>query len=124
LSYHSTIDLIRGKEKSKKFGLTEREIEILKLIIKGKSNRQIAGTVEIQENTVANHVSNILYKMNVQNRTEAAKIANVWGFFNPHETARNPIKNVASDNGTGNFHAVYSADNFMPTTGDNANHGW
>ncbi|WP_163970557.1 response regulator [Oceanobacillus halotolerans] len=51
--------------------LTKRECEVLQLITNGKSNRAIAETLFISEKTVKNHVSNILQKMNVNDRTQA-----------------------------------------------------
>ena len=56
-------------------GLTEREVEVLRLISKGRSNRQIAEELFITENTVANHVKNVLSKTQSANRTEAAAYA-------------------------------------------------
>lgn len=55
--------------------LTEREVEVLRLISSGKSNRDIAATLFITTNTVANHVKNILSKTDSANRTEAAAYA-------------------------------------------------
>jgi predicted ATPase/DNA-binding CsgD family transcriptional regulator len=56
-------------------GLTEREVDVLRLIAKGRSNRQIAEELFITENTVANHVKNVLSKTQSTNRTEAAAYA-------------------------------------------------
>jgi predicted ATPase/DNA-binding CsgD family transcriptional regulator len=55
--------------------LTEREVEVLRLIASGKSNQQIADELFITTNTVANHVKNILSKTQSANRTEAAAYA-------------------------------------------------
>jgi predicted ATPase/DNA-binding CsgD family transcriptional regulator len=55
--------------------LTEREVEVLRLMAKGRSNRQIAEELFITQNTVANHVKNILSKTQSANRTEAAAYA-------------------------------------------------
>lgn len=51
--------------------LTSRESEILKLIAKGYTNKQISNTLFISDKTVKNHVSNILIKMDVQDRLNA-----------------------------------------------------
>jgi DNA-binding CsgD family transcriptional regulator len=56
-------------------GLSQREVEVLHLLVAGKSNREIADTLCISTNTVANHVRNILTKTNTANRTEAATFA-------------------------------------------------
>ena len=52
--------------------LSEREIEILRLIAHGASNREIAGTLFLAEGTVKNHVTNILGKLEARDRTHAA----------------------------------------------------
>lgn len=54
------------------FELTERELEVLKLLTHGMSNRQIAEDLYISSSTVKNHVSNIIAKLDVASRTEAA----------------------------------------------------
>jgi DNA-binding NarL/FixJ family response regulator len=56
-------------------GLSQREIEVLRLITAGKSNREIADELIISPNTVANHVRNIFNKTNAANRTEVATYA-------------------------------------------------
>ncbi|WP_409302899.1 response regulator [Peribacillus sp. SCS-155] len=60
--------------------LTRRECEVLQLLADGKSNRGIGETLYISEKTVKNHVSNILQKMNVNDRTQAVVLAikNGW----------------------------------------------
>jgi two-component system, NarL family, response regulator LiaR len=52
--------------------LTERETEVLKLLARGKANKQIASTLFVSEKTVKAHVSSILMKLGVQSRTQAA----------------------------------------------------
>jgi len=52
--------------------LSERELEILRLIAQGASNREIAATLFLAEGTVKNHVTNILGKLEVRDRTQAA----------------------------------------------------
>lgn len=56
-------------------GLTEREIQILKLIAVGQENHEIARHLGITEHTTANHISNIFAKLNARNRTEAVAVA-------------------------------------------------
>lgn len=51
--------------------LTRRECEVLQLLAEGKSNRKIGEALYISEKTVKNHVSNILQKMNCNDRTQA-----------------------------------------------------
>lgn len=55
--------------------LTERELEVLQLIVDGKSNKEIARTLYISEKTVKNHVTNLLKKLDVSDRTQAAVYA-------------------------------------------------
>jgi DNA-binding CsgD family transcriptional regulator len=65
---------IRRAAASARFDLTDRETEVLGLLASGDSNRQIARTLFISERTVAVHVSRILDKLGVRNRTEAATV--------------------------------------------------
>jgi two-component system, NarL family, response regulator LiaR len=55
--------------------LTERELDVLKLIANGYTNTQIAGELVISENTVKGHVSNILSKLHLADRTQVAVYA-------------------------------------------------
>ncbi len=57
------------------FGLTAREREVLILLAEGYTNRRIAATLFISDSTAGVHVSNILGKLGVSTRTEAAAIA-------------------------------------------------
>jgi DNA-binding NarL/FixJ family response regulator len=75
------LKVIRKSSHRNPFGLTRRELEILGLIAEGLNNRAIAHALTIQERTVANHVSNILFKINAKNRTEAACIARKQGLL-------------------------------------------
>jgi pimeloyl-ACP methyl ester carboxylesterase/DNA-binding CsgD family transcriptional regulator len=63
--------------------LTAREIEVLRLIAEGRSNREIAGELVISINTVTNHVKSILSKTAAANRTEAAAYAYRHGLARP-----------------------------------------
>ena len=55
--------------------LSAREVQVLQLIVRGLANKQIAFTLSIAEHTVKNHVKNILSKLGVQDRTQAATAA-------------------------------------------------
>ena len=55
--------------------LSAREVQVLGLIVQGLANKQIAFTLNIAEHTVKNHVKNILSKLGVQDRTQAATAA-------------------------------------------------
>jgi two-component system NarL family response regulator len=55
--------------------LTERELEVLRLVAKGLNNREVAKELFISENTVKNHVRNILEKLQLHSRMEAVVYA-------------------------------------------------
>lgn len=55
--------------------LTEREVEILKFIAQGLTNQEIAAQLVVSERTIGNHVGNILNKLHLANRTQAALYA-------------------------------------------------
>lgn len=61
--------------------LSERELEILRVLAGGASNREIAAQLFIAEGTVKNHVTNILGKLNARDRTQAALIAKELGLI-------------------------------------------
>jgi len=66
--------LVKRAEEKQQFPaptLTSREVEVLRLVAKGMSNREIADELYISENTVKNHVRNILEKLHLHNRMEA-----------------------------------------------------
>ncbi|MCB9077649.1 MAG: response regulator transcription factor [Anaerolineaceae bacterium] len=82
LTLHPAIarKLLRGSPSSPETGsphdrLTEREIDVLKLMAQGLSNRDIAETLVISDQTVRGHVSNILEKLQLANRTQAVLYA-------------------------------------------------
>lgn len=64
------------------FGLTQREREILRLVVNGKNNGEIASQLVISLSTVKFHVSSIFAKLNVTNRVEAARIAMEYSLLN------------------------------------------
>lgn len=61
--------------------LTPREKEVLQLIATGASNREISQKLYISEGTVKNHVTNILNRLNLRDRTQAAIFANTYLLF-------------------------------------------
>ena len=64
-------------------GLTPRELEVLRLLVEGRSNRQIAETLFISGKTASVHVTNILAKLGVHSRLEAAATARRLGLDRP-----------------------------------------
>jgi two-component system, NarL family, response regulator LiaR len=70
--------------------LTERETEILKLLARGKANKQIATSLFVSEKTVKAHVSSILMKLGVQSRTQAALYAVRTGLVSIEELGEEP----------------------------------
>lgn len=58
-----------------KYNITEREAEVLKLVAQGSTNREIAVSLAITENTVKNHLCNIMEKLHLQNRVQLATFA-------------------------------------------------
>jgi DNA-binding NarL/FixJ family response regulator len=64
--------------------LTSREIEVLRELANGASNQEIAKRLVISENTVKNHVRNVLVKLHFHSRREAADYARRHGLTPPH----------------------------------------
>jgi DNA-binding NarL/FixJ family response regulator len=67
--------LLRRASSSGAYGLTERELEVLRLAAAGRSNREIAAALVISEHTVARHMQNIFNKLGVSSRTAAGAFA-------------------------------------------------
>ncbi|GGJ12220.1 DNA-binding response regulator [Alicyclobacillus cellulosilyticus] len=67
--------------------LTERELEVLRLLSTGATNKDIAARLYISENTVRNHVRNILEKLHLSNRVQAAAYALREGYTLPETEA-------------------------------------
>lgn len=68
--------------------LSQRELEILTLVANGASNKRIAAQLVVTEGTVKNHLHNILGKLHLRNRAEAATYAVRQGLINPGGTSR------------------------------------
>jgi len=72
---HEFSSLAEGKGqpvKKKAQELSDREIEVLKLVAEGKTNKEIANVLNLSEKTIKNHVRNIFHKLQVYDRTQAA----------------------------------------------------
>ena len=67
--------LIGSAAARESYGLTPRELEVLRLVAAGRSNREIAEALVISEHTVARHVQNIFAKLHVSSRTAAGAFA-------------------------------------------------
>lgn len=65
--------------------LTERELFVLRLVASGASNQEIAQKLSISVNTVKSHLKNILDKLQLENRTQAATYAVQHGLISPRE---------------------------------------
>jgi DNA-binding NarL/FixJ family response regulator len=65
--------------------LTARELEVLKLVARGMSNKDVADELYISENTVKNHVRNILEKLHLHSRMEAVMYAVRKRLLDPHD---------------------------------------
>lgn len=72
--------------------LTPREREVLRMIAAGASNREIASNLFLSEGTVRNHISHVLTRLNVRDRTQAAIVANTFSSW-----LENPESNSESD---------------------------
>ena len=70
--------------------LSDRETEVLRLLARGKANKQIASELYIEEHTVKAHVSSILMKLGVQSRTQAALYAVRAGLVSIDELGEEP----------------------------------
>ncbi len=81
--------------------LTERELQILQGVADGRTNAQIGGVLGISGQTVKNHVTSILRKLAVNDRTQAVVLALRWGWL--------PIEIPASKADDANGHAVRAA---------------
>ena len=71
-----------------RFGLTAREREVLSLLAAGRSNPEIGQALFISTKTVSVHVSNILAKLGVSGRAEAAAVAHRLGVYGPAALGR------------------------------------
>ncbi len=68
-------ELTRTDKKSDNLNLTRREMDVLEMLVKGNSNRDMAEAMFISEKTVKNHLTSIFRKLGVKDRTQAAVFA-------------------------------------------------
>lgn len=80
--------LIEGAGGAEDCELSERELEILLLVARGLSNRQVASELHLAEATVKRHLANIYTKLNVGSRGEAVRRALSKGWFTSHDVTR------------------------------------
>ena len=69
------VDALSGRVETETHGLSERELEVLRLLASGRTNRDIAAELVVSEHTVARHVQNIFGKLGVSTRTAATAFA-------------------------------------------------
>lgn len=70
-----------NEERLREFAITKRELEILELIAKGMSNREIAEKLFVSENTVKTHSSRLFDKLSAKRRTQAVQIGKELGLI-------------------------------------------
>jgi len=71
----------RDKKKAGDLGITPRELDILELITKGMSNREIAEKLYVSENTVKTHSSRVFGKLGAKRRTQAVQLGKEFGLL-------------------------------------------
>ena len=74
----------RLAERMMRTELTPREVEVLKMLARGLTNKEIGSALKISGNTVRNHVNSIIEKLEVSDRTEAATTAILRGIIEAH----------------------------------------
>ena len=82
-AWHQALDNLKQSQPARApahpDGLTQREVEVLRFLSQGRTDREISEELFITVRTVSTHVSNILNKINAVNRTEAASYATRHG---------------------------------------------
>lgn len=119
--YHQPPDL--DKKNSDLAGLTDRELAVLKSLSTGSSNREIAEGLWVTEHTVKFHLTNIFRKLEVSNRTGAAKWAHQRGLVGGLRAGPLTLNGANGGNGTNGAHgpAGSNGSNGAMTNGHAAN---
>jgi DNA-binding NarL/FixJ family response regulator len=71
----AAVELLATPARRDEHGLTARELEVVRLVAAGKTNREIASELVVSEHTVARHLQNIFTKLRISSRTAAAAFA-------------------------------------------------
>ena len=77
----TTSEFVLNEERQRELGITRRELEILELIARGLSNREIAEKLFVSENTVKTHSSRLFDKLDVKRRTQAVQAGKEMGLI-------------------------------------------
>jgi DNA-binding CsgD family transcriptional regulator len=78
---HSKDNFVFSEKAFEKTGMSKRELEVLELMAKGKSNQEIADALFVSLNTIKTHCSGIFFKLDVKRRTEAVETARRMGLI-------------------------------------------
>jgi DNA-binding CsgD family transcriptional regulator len=78
---HVSGPFVRNETKLHQLGITPRELEILEALASGASNREIAGRLNVSENTVKTHTSRVFDKLSARRRTQAVQRAKEAGLI-------------------------------------------
>jgi DNA-binding NarL/FixJ family response regulator len=92
LAQSTPVNEIETEPPAELLALTDREREVLKLIAAGLSNREIAEALFLSEGTIRNHVSNVLARLNVRDRTQAVILANTFPSYLTRQAEMPPVQ--------------------------------
>jgi two-component system, NarL family, response regulator len=104
----------RISERKPRSNLSPRELEILEMVSKGLTNKEIGRAIQVSHFTVRNHVRHIIAKLEVGDRTEAATVAIQQGILTANDPARFRSSVMASDGGREKPSNLEGVDRRMP----------
>jgi two-component system, NarL family, response regulator LiaR len=81
LAPEQPVSFVPDERKRDDLGITRRELEILELVARGMSNREIAGKLYVSENTVKTHCSRAFDKLGAKRRTQAVQLGKEFGLL-------------------------------------------